>query len=89
MASSLPILASTAGGIPEIIKHNETGLLFESGNEQELENGLKTIITMDNYQREKMGRKARESSIKNFDIKKTASVLNTIYKSRIDENNSV
>ena len=44
------------------------------------------IITMDNYQREKMGRKARRSSIKNFDIKKTASVLNTIYKSIINEN---
>ena len=29
MASSLPILASNAGGIPEIIKHNQTGILFE------------------------------------------------------------
>ena len=54
-------------------------------NEQELENGLEKIITMDNYSKEKMGRKARESSIKNFDIKKTASVLNTIYKSIIDD----
>ena len=85
MASSLPILASNAGGIPEVIDHNETGILFESGNEKELENGLKKIITMDNYLKEKMGRKARESSIKNFDIKKTTSVLNTIYKSIIDD----
>ena len=44
MASSLPILASTAGGIPEIIKHNETGILFENGNKKELELGLKKII---------------------------------------------
>jgi len=28
MVSSLPILASTAGGIPEIIEHNKTGIIF-------------------------------------------------------------
>ncbi len=88
MASSLPILASTAGGIPEIIKHNETGILFENGNRQELELGLKKIIAMDNFQRKKMGEKAREYSIKYFDIKKTTNVLNNIYNSIIDENYS-
>ena len=41
MASSLPILASTAGGIPEIIEHNQTGILFENKNTFELEKGLK------------------------------------------------
>ena len=43
---------------------------------------------MDNFQREKNGKKARESSIKYFDIKKTTNVLNNIYKSIIDENYS-
>ena len=85
MASSLPILASTAGGIPEIIDHNETGILFEKGNKKELEIGLEKIVAMDNVQREKMGKKARECSIKYFDIKKTTDVLNNIYKSIIDE----
>ena len=41
MASSLPIFASTAGGIPEIIEHNQTGILFENKNSFELEKGLK------------------------------------------------
>ena len=31
-----PIVASNAGGIPEMIKHEQTGLLFESGNEEQL-----------------------------------------------------
>ena len=64
MASSLPILASTAGGIPEIIKHNETGILFESGNEQELENGLEKIITMDNYSKKKWEEKQEKVLLK-------------------------
>ena len=79
MASSLPILASTAGGIPEIIEHNKTGILFKNENTVELEKGLKKIITMDKSLREKMGLRARESSLKRFDIEKTAQTLNNIY----------
>ena len=79
MASSLPILASTAGGIPEIIEHNKTGILFKNENTVELEKGLKKIITMDKSLREEMGLRARESSLKRFDIEKTAQTLNSIY----------
>ena len=85
MASSLPILASNAGGIPEVIDHNETGILFEKGNKKELIIGLKKIIAMDNSQREEMGEKARERSIKKFDIKKTAKTLNNIYNEALNK----
>ena len=81
MASSLPILASTAGGIPEIIEHNKTGILFENKNIFELEKGLKKIITMNKSQRKDMGLKARKSSLKRFDIEETAKTLNNIYSS--------
>ena len=79
MASSLPILASTAGGIPEIIEHNETGFLFENRNLLELEKGLKKIINMDKSIRTRIGLKARKSSLKRFNIEKTAKTLNNIY----------
>ena len=83
MASSLPILASTAGGIPEIIEHNQTGMLFEKENEIELEKGLRKFITMDKSIRKKMGLKAQKSAAYRFDIKKTTYVLKDIYKSVI------
>lgn len=35
-AAGLPLIASQVGGIPEIARHEETGLLFQSGSEQEL-----------------------------------------------------
>ena len=89
MASSLPILASTAGGIPEIIEHNKTGILFENENTVELEKGLKKIITMDKSLRKDMGLRARESSLKRFDIEKTAQTLNNIYNTVLKNNYSV
>ena len=85
MASSLPILASTAGGIPEIIEHNQTGILFENKNTFELEKGLKKIITMDKSIRTKMGLKARKSSQKRFNIEKTAKTLNNIYNGALNK----
>ena len=89
MASALPILASTAGGIPEIIEHNKTGILFENENTVELEKGLKKIITMDKSLRQEMGLRARESSLKRFDIEKTAQTLNGIYDEVLKNNYSV
>ena len=85
MASSLPILASTAGGIPEIIEHNKTGILFENKNTLELEKGLKKIITMDKSVRTKMGLRARKSSLKRFNIEKTAETLNNIYNAILEK----
>ena len=85
MASSLPIFASTAGGIPEIIEHNQTGILFENKNTFELEKGLKKIITMDKSIRTKMGLKARKSSLKRFNIEKTAKTLNNIYNGALNK----
>ena len=85
MAYSLPILASTAGGIPEIIEHNQTGILFENKNTFELEKGLKKIITMDQSIRTKMGLKARKNALKHFNIEKTAKTLNNIYNGALNK----
>jgi len=44
MVSGMPCIASAVGGIPSMIKAGETGLLFESGNIDELINHLKTTL---------------------------------------------
>jgi len=41
--SSLPVIASNVGGIPEIIKDTETGLLIPSGDYKALSNALTTL----------------------------------------------
>tara|TARA_B100000427_G_scaffold327287_1_gene337689 strand:- start:1699 stop:2901 length:1203 start_codon:yes stop_codon:yes gene_type:complete len=88
MASALPILASKAGGIPEIIDHNNTGLLFENGSITELEKGLTKLLNMDNSLKQKMGKRARENSMKLFNIEKTAQRLASIYNSVLNDHKS-
>ena len=46
MAAGLPILTSSAGGIPEVIKNNKTGLIFENRNVDHLKRKLVKIINM-------------------------------------------
>jgi glycosyltransferase involved in cell wall biosynthesis len=44
MASGVPVIASKVGGTPEIIKHQETGLLFESDDAQSLADGIIRLL---------------------------------------------
>lgn len=44
-AASCPVIASTAGGIPEYVRDNESGLLFEPGNYDKLTEKLRIIMS--------------------------------------------
>jgi len=39
-----PVIGSRMGGIPELISEGETGLLFDAGNAEELEEKLRRLI---------------------------------------------
>lgn len=43
-----PVLGANIGGIPELIDDNKTGLLFESGNIEDLENKIKYLWENEN-----------------------------------------
>ena len=44
MGAEIPVIASAVGGIPEIIKHNENGLLIPPGNTQAIESALLNLL---------------------------------------------
>ena len=44
MASNVCVVASNAGGIPEVINHNKTGLIFEKGNFNQLKENLIKVL---------------------------------------------
>ena len=45
MACKVPVIASRLGGIPEIIRHKENGLLFTPGSSKDLAECLKLLLT--------------------------------------------
>lgn len=51
LACGTPVVGSAIGGIPEIVRDGETGLLFEPGNAAELAAKLQALTTQPEYAR--------------------------------------
>ncbi|MNP50596.1 GDP-mannose-dependent alpha-(1-6)-phosphatidylinositol monomannoside mannosyltransferase [compost metagenome] len=60
--SGTPIVASNAGGIPEMIQNESTGLLFDVGNEEHLSQQL-TKLMNDPSLRSGIAQKAAEWAV--------------------------
>jgi glycosyltransferase involved in cell wall biosynthesis len=59
MAAGLPVAATTAGGVPELVGHGATGLLVPPGDMQALSEAL-GLLARDSDRRREFGRAARE-----------------------------
>ena len=62
-----PILATTVGGIPELVKNEEECLLVEAGNISELVNGMRRLI-QDKALSERLGENAYRRVVKDFSL---------------------
>lgn len=58
MAFGLPVIASDIGGLPELVEHGVTGLLFEPGNAGQLADRMQRLWSDDGL-RAKLGAEAR------------------------------
>ncbi|MFC1496525.1 glycosyltransferase family 4 protein [Candidatus Margulisiibacteriota bacterium] len=65
-ASSLPAIAANVGGVSEIIKDGETGLLVEPHNAEAIGAAILHLIRME-AAREKLGKTAKEWARQNFE----------------------
>lgn len=74
------IIGSKIGGIPEIIKHNITGVIVDPGNVNQLATGILMLLS-DKKVLEKMSRNARKYAEDTFDIKKHVITLYKVYTS--------
>jgi glycosyltransferase involved in cell wall biosynthesis len=78
MASGLAVVARRIGGVPEIIRHGETGFLADPADESALTNSLLTLVN-DSSLRLKMGRRAAEHINANYSPRQLPSRLTDIY----------
>jgi glycosyltransferase involved in cell wall biosynthesis len=74
-----PVIATPVGGIPEIIKNNQTGILIPRNNPICLAEAVQYLLENEDV-RYKMGQIGREHVIKEYSLHSTVKKLITIYK---------
>ena len=74
-----PVVATAVGGVPEIIKDNETGILVPSGDPAAMAQAVITLLK-DEAKRDEMGRCAKKWVRDNFNDRSMVEKLDEIYK---------
>ncbi len=78
-ACGIPVVATTAGGIPEIVKNGETGLTANVGDETALATAVEKIIANPEYKNSLV--KNANVFVNHFSVKATALQTKAIYQS--------
>ncbi len=78
-ATSVPMIGSRQGGIPEAIVDGETGLLVSERNDEELAAAMNTLLN-DPAMRLRMGQQARVLVERRFDIRRQTKKLERFYE---------
>lgn len=79
MLRGIPVVASRAGGIPEVVRHGVEGLLFDAGDDLGLRDAL-CLLTKDADLRRELGAQARKRVLTTFSTQKCVDSLLGTYQ---------
>ena len=79
MACGVPVVCSDTGGLPEVVKHGETGILCKPGDIDAMAAALRGLLT-DDARREEMGRAARKHAVATFRLERLIPVWEDYYQ---------
>jgi glycosyltransferase involved in cell wall biosynthesis len=79
MASGLPVIATRSGGIPEIVKDGETGILAERGDSDGLAAAIMRLLENDTLA-ESMGSAGRKRATELFSWERIAERMLSVYQ---------
>lgn len=82
-AHGKPVIGARIGGIPEMIDDGVNGLLFESGNIDDLKDKLQTFLNLSDDDVMKMGKAAREKAETEYNPKVHYDKLLSVYQNAI------
>lgn len=81
-AVGLPVVASNVGGIPEVVLHEQTGILVPSDDPKSLAEAVMRLAS-DAELRKKMGEAGRKHVIDNFEWQECVSQMDELYRKLI------
>jgi glycosyltransferase involved in cell wall biosynthesis len=79
MGCGIPVVASDAGGLPEVVEDGVTGFVVPKGNVDALVDAIGRLLS-DEEMRARMGRAARERAVRLFDWDVTARAFDDVYR---------
>jgi glycosyltransferase involved in cell wall biosynthesis len=80
MGCEVPVVATDAGGLPEVVEHNVTGLVVPKGDVDALAAAIDTLLS-DEALRERMGKAGRQRALARFDWSRSAEKFVEQYES--------
>lgn len=83
MACGVPVVASSVGGVPEIVVHEETGLLVPPADPRSTADAILKLLN-DPYKAQLLSRKGRERA-KLFDIKAMVKRTEEVYRKLLEK----
>jgi len=79
MSHGLPIVATTVGGVPELIHHGRTGMLVPSGDVAAMSRTVGDLLD-DPDQRRSLGQEAQREVRERFSVRARGSALARLYR---------
>ena len=79
MAFEIPVVTTPVTGIPDLVRHQETGLLVAERDAEGLTNVLEQLIN-DRPLRQALGKRGRQIILEKFDIRKNVAQLASIFR---------
>jgi N-acetyl-alpha-D-glucosaminyl L-malate synthase BshA len=84
MACGLPVISSSVGGLPELVRHNETGYIAEFGNVERM--ALYTIDLLKNKKKYKaFSKNSRARAVNNFELDSVIPKYEKYYESIMEK----
>jgi glycosyltransferase involved in cell wall biosynthesis len=84
MSCGLPVISSSVGGLPELVKHNETGYIAEIGDVSRM--AKYSIELLSNEKKYKLfSESARQRAVDKFDKNKVIPLYEEYYKQTLSK----
>jgi len=79
MAVGLPVIATTTGSIPDVVRHGVTGLLVPPRDSQAISTSIETLLT-DNGLRQTLGHNASSFVANSYSLESMLNRLEEVYR---------
>ncbi len=83
MASELPVVATAAGGTPELVVDGKTGFLVPPADPRQLANALEQLLRLPHRELAEMGRAGRSRVEEHFTVTKMARAYQDLYRQEL------